>query len=67
MACLVKSSVPMLTVTFNGNGGTSTQNQITVMLGNTIGVLPSVSKSYHTFDGWYTEAGGGRKLMQIML
>ncbi len=44
---------------FDGNGGTPTQYSKSVIYGNQYGELPTASKPYHTFSGWYTEPEGG--------
>ena len=49
------------TVTFDGNGG-STPASIQVTYGGTFGKLPTCTRDYYTFDGWYTAANGGKKV-----
>ena len=49
------------TVTFNGNGGSSAQPSVTASSGSKI-TLPSASKQYCTFSGWYTAASGGTRV-----
>lgn len=44
-------------VTYNGNGG-STPSPVNVVPGNST-VLPLPTRSYYTFNGWYTAASGG--------
>ena len=46
------------TITYNGNGGTPGRSSDLVAAGNSVN-LPSASKSYATFDGWYTAQTGG--------
>jgi len=46
------------TITYNGNGGTPGRSSDLVIAGNSV-ALPSASKSYATFDGWYTAQTGG--------
>ena len=46
------------TITYNGNGGTPGRSSDLVTAGNSVN-LPSASKSYATFDGWYTAQTGG--------
>ena len=48
------------TVTFNGNGGTSTSRKVNY--NNQVGTLPSSSRTGWSFDGWYTAASGGTKI-----
>ena len=59
MSCIVKSSINFITVTFDGNGGTSTVSSLKLVLGSKIGSLPTASKTNYDFLGWFTEAGGG--------
>ena len=47
-------------VTFNGNGGSSTTK--VYKENESLGTLPSTSKSGYTFNGWYTELSGGSKI-----
>ena len=49
------------TVTFNGNGGAASQASATANIGSQI-TLPSASKQYHSFSGWYTAASGGTRV-----
>ncbi len=49
------------TVNFNGNGGTATSGSATANQGSAI-TLPSASKPYCTFAGWYTAASGGTRV-----
>lgn len=44
----------------NYNGGETWTNS--VRAGNPIGYLPTVTRNYYTFDGWYTAASGGEKI-----
>ena len=46
------------TVTFNANGGACSVPSQTVSAGTQI-VLPSASKQYNSFAGWYTAQSGG--------
>ena len=48
-------------VTFNGNGGSSGGTK-PVTYGSTYGTLPTVTRDYYSFDGWYTTASGGTKI-----
>ena len=50
------------TVTFNGNGGTPSKSSQSVTYGGTYGTLPTASKDYYDFNGWYTAASGGTKI-----
>ena len=49
------------TAIFNTQGGTSVSN-ITKVVGEALGTLPTTTKSGYTFDGWYTAASGGTKI-----
>lgn len=48
------------TITFDGNGGTSETDKITVNSGDSIAALPNATRNNNNFDGWYTEATGGQ-------
>ena len=54
-------SVTKYTVTFNSNGG-STVSSITKNNGDTIGTLPTPTRTGYTFNGWYTAKTGGSKI-----
>lgn len=52
------------TLTYNGNGGIVLGNastDTTVTAGQSV-TLPSASRSYYTFNGWYTASSGGTYL-----
>ena len=49
-------SVNSYTITFNGNGGSS--SSYSRNYGSTLGSLPSSSRSGYTFLGWFTAASG---------
>ncbi len=51
-----------VTVTFNANGGTVSQSSKTVYLTNSYETLPTPTRDYYTFNGWYTAASGGTKV-----
>ena len=42
------------TISFNSNGGTPVDD-ITIVRGEEVGELPSITKDYKVFDGWYLE------------
>ena len=46
-------------ITFNGNGGVPTLASKTIYSGNPIGELPTATRDYFKFTGWYTEAAAG--------
>ena len=51
-----------LTVTFDGNGGTPSVGSMTTT-NQKLSSLPDASRSgSYSFDGWYTEKSGGRKI-----
>lgn len=47
------------TITFDANGGTVSQSSKTIASGETYGTLPTPSRDFYQFDGWYTSANGG--------
>ncbi len=51
-----------VTVTFDANGGTVSEETRTVSSGSAIGSFPTPTRSGYTFDGWYTAATGGTKI-----
>ena len=48
-------------VTFNANGGMGGTTR-SVKKGNTLGTLPSTSRTGYTFQGWYTDPVNGTKV-----
>ena len=50
------------TITFDANGGSCSTTSKTINIGSVIGTLPSATRSYYTFNGWYTAASSGSKL-----
>lgn len=50
------------TITYDGNGGTPSYSTQNITYGATYDSLPTVSKSYYDFVGWYTELVGGTKI-----
>lgn len=52
------------TITFNANGGVSSETTRMIKKGAAIETLPTASKSDNTFDGWYTSASGGTKVTE---
>ena len=57
----VSNPIVNYTVSFNANGGTSSTASSTVTNGTQI-TLPSASKPYCTFSGWFTAASGGTRV-----
>lgn len=52
------------TLTYNGNGGTvlgNSSTSTTVNVGSSV-TLPSATRSYYSFSGWYTASSGGTYL-----
>ncbi len=49
-------------VSFDANGGTVDAEAKLIALNSTYGELPTPSRDYYTFDGWYTAASGGEKI-----
>lgn len=56
------NAVQTYRVTFNANGGSVSPTYKDVAVGGTYGDLPTPTKSYSTFDGWYTSATGGNRI-----
>lgn len=55
-------SLNSFTVTFNANGGTVNKNSMTALYGSPLGTLPTPTRDYYTFAGWYTAASGGTQV-----
>lgn len=49
-------------VNFNANEGTVDTDSITALSNVELGTLPTPTRTYYTFDGWFTEADGGEKV-----
>ena len=60
----VTAHSPIHTVSFNANGGSVSQSSMTVTEGDTYGGLPTPTRDGYTFDGWYTAASGGTKIIK---
>ena len=50
------------TITFNANGGTCSTASKNVTYGSSYGTLPTPSRDYHTFLGWFTDKTGGTQI-----
>ena len=50
-------------VTFDANGGSTPTSTKTVTFGQTYGTLPDPTYDGYTFQGWYTAASGGTKIV----
>lgn len=51
-------------IIFDANGGTVSVSDKMASLNMAIGELPTPSRDYYTFDGWYTKANGGEKVTE---
>ena len=51
-----------ITITFDANGGTCTEETRTAYNGYSIGVLPTVSRTYYIANGWWTAKEGGTRV-----
>lgn len=53
-------------VVFDGNGGAINDSESvkTIVFGQKYGTLPTPTRDYYTFEGWYTEASGGTKVTE---
>ena len=49
-------------VTLDANGGTVSPDYVMVRDETAIGTLPTPSRTYYTFDGWFTEPSGGSEV-----
>ena len=49
-----------ITVSFNANGGKVSTASMAVNKAETYGKLPTPTRDYYNFDGWYTEPNGGK-------
>lgn len=58
----VSSGKPIVTVTFNANGGNVDVTNSTVLHTGTYGSLPTPKRDYYTFNGWYTQSSGGSQI-----
>ena len=50
------------TVSFNGNGGSSSLSSKSVTYNSTYGDLPTASRGGYSFDGWWTSSSGGSQV-----
>ena len=51
-------------VTLDGNGGTPSQQNKSVLFNKAYGALPEPTRSGHTFAGWFTGASGGERVTE---
>lgn len=49
-------------ITFDANGGSVSESSKTVYYGQLYGTLPTPTRQYYSFLGWYTAAEGGTKI-----
>lgn len=54
----------VFTVSFDANEGTVSESSKTVVYGSTYGSLPTPTRDYYSFDGWYTAKNGGDKITE---
>lgn len=59
---IVKFSNATYTISFNGNGGTSSVSSKNYEYGSQLGTLPTATKTGFTLSGWFTLATGGTKI-----
>ena len=52
----------VVTVTFDPKGGTVSEPERHVLIGDQIGTLPVPTNAPQVFEGWYTDATNGRKI-----
>lgn len=50
------------TLTLDANGGTCSETKLEKTPGMAVGTLPTPTREYYTFDGWYTSAEGGTEV-----
>ena len=55
-------STQNITVSFNANGGSVYPSSRTIGKGNSVGTLPTPTRSGYSFDGWYTYSSGGSRV-----
>ena len=49
-------------VQYDGNGGTASQAKTSVKYGSCFGTLATAQRDGYTFDGWFTDPRGGKKV-----
>lgn len=55
------------TMYFNANGGSCGTNSRTCYVDTAIGTLPTPTRAYHVFNGWFTAASGGTQVTAAYL
>ena len=53
---------PNFNINFDANGGTCSTTSKAVTYGKAYGTLPTPTKNNYTFDGWFTESSGGKRV-----
>ena len=61
--CYAQWTANAYTVTFNANGGSVPTASKSVTYNSTYGILPTPTRAGYTFNGWYTAASGGSKVI----
>lgn len=56
------SGVPSYTITFDANGGFTTQTTVTANSDGRVSILPNAVRDGYMFDGWYTDPVNGTKV-----
>lgn len=52
-------------VNFNANGGNNlSRKTMTLLMDDTLGILPKIQRKQYDFKGWYTQKSGGEKVTQ---
>ncbi len=52
-------------VEFSANGGNSlSRKTMTLLMNDTLGILPKIQRKQYDFKGWYTQKSGGEKVTQ---
>lgn len=51
-----------VTVNYDGNGGTASYAKTSVKYGSCFGTLAAAQRDGYTFDGWFTDPRGGKKV-----
>ncbi len=60
---IVKGTTLSYTLSYNANGGSCSTSSKSVTYGSTYGSLPTPTRTGYTFNGWYTAASGGSKIV----
>ena len=49
-------------INFDANGGIASEKSKVAYCGNPLGKLPTATRDYYSFEGWYTKKEGGEKV-----